>query len=439
MASNYISPAILLTAMLAGAHAYISINWTAVERVEDIDFRIPDQTHGLLSVYALPVGQGDCTIIQCPNGNIAVIDCGSSGGNRLRPEQIKNFLGDHINNVVALVITHPDTESYSYLNRIQWYKDSINQVIIGGNLEDYIDDNIHSFLEEFHKKGKLYTVNDGKECIGACEVYKKATCTNPIVCDGTMDFCKSENIVFDILAANIEGSSFNEKSIVMKFTVGQWSMLLPGDMEGKAARDIAKEVGPQLKSVVYKMAEHGASGQANQPFWLKQIQPKKAFASSSYNSQFYHSRCETIGHLKKFIGKTAPPHLFYCGQLEDKWQDCCFEYNIYETSPTQNVICSLMYNSNGHQSSDCYQVKQTDTYEIPDPEERLQKEHNDKNERHNGEQWSLGWLQEWFQEWLPEDDKQQSRKDISDNEYPKKEQHHDTNEMPADVEQQRKQ
>ena len=75
MTFNCISLAILLTAVVAGAHAYISSNWTTVERVEDVDFRIPDQTHGLLSVYALPVGHGDCTVILCPNGNITVIDC----------------------------------------------------------------------------------------------------------------------------------------------------------------------------------------------------------------------------------------------------------------------------------------------------------------------------------------------------------------------------
>lgn len=40
----------------------------------------PDPTY--LQIYALPVGQGDCTIIQCPgSGAIIVLDCGSCGGN----------------------------------------------------------------------------------------------------------------------------------------------------------------------------------------------------------------------------------------------------------------------------------------------------------------------------------------------------------------------
>ena len=33
-----------------------------------------------LQVFVLPVGQEDYNIIQCPNGNIVVFDCGSDGG-----------------------------------------------------------------------------------------------------------------------------------------------------------------------------------------------------------------------------------------------------------------------------------------------------------------------------------------------------------------------
>ena len=237
---TFLALSLIAAILLAGTHAYISSNWTVVEQLKDIDLSIPQQTHGQLNVYALPVGQGECTIIQCPNGNIVVIDCGSSGGNGLSAQQIENFLGEHINRVVAIVITQSSAESFNYLNTVPWYKDSINKVIISGNLEDYADGDVHSLLKDFHERGKLYTVNNGKECIGSCKLHRKTTCD---VCGWTTDFCMSKKVSFDILTANADHGLSKEKSIIMKVTVGKWSMLLHGQLEGKAAQSIAKKLG----------------------------------------------------------------------------------------------------------------------------------------------------------------------------------------------------
>lgn len=361
MTFDYIFPAMLLTAVLAGAHAQFDVRFNAmtkVNHVKDINLQISEQTHGLMNVYVLPVGQGDCTIIQCPNGNIIVVDCGSSGGMGLKPHQIKDFLHSQLDKVVAIIITHPDRNHFNYLDKIEWIPSSINQVVIGGNLDDYngkTQDYVrfNQWLQMLNGQGKLYKVNDGNTCIGNCAVPK-----------GT-DFCESQKISFNILAANIQGPSLNEKSIVMKVTVGSWSILLPGDVEGKAAKDIAKELGPNLKSVVYKMAEHGDSNEANNLIWLDPIQPRMAFASSAYNGQpdiSLHPQCNTVTRLHNLqtIGD-AERHPFHCGNGEvlDPTQYDDFTYNIFETSPTPDMICSLVYHSSGEQSFECYRMTET--------------------------------------------------------------------------------
>ena len=361
MTSYYISLVILQTVVLATAHAQFDVRFNAmtkVNHVKDINLQISEKTHGLLSVYALPVGQGDCTIIQCPNGNIVVVDCGSSGGLGLKPHQIKDFLHSQLDKVVAIVITHPDRNHFNYIDKIEWIPGSINQVVIGGNLDDYNGETqdyvrIYKWLERINGEGKLYKVNNGKPCIGNCAVPK-----------GT-DFCESQKISFNILAANIQGSSSNEKSIVMKATMGSWSILLPGDVEGKAARDIAKELGSQLKSAVYKMAEHGDGTEANNLIWLDPIQPQMAFASSAYTSQpgiSLHPQCNTVARLQNLqtVGD-AERHPFHCGNGEalDPTQYDDFAYNMFETSPTPDMICSLVYHSSGEQSFECYRMTET--------------------------------------------------------------------------------
>ena len=165
-----------------------------------------------------------------------------------------------------------------------------------------------------------------------------------------INFCSDQTIQFKILAANVGSwENPNEQSIVMKIIVGQWSMLLPGDIEGEASRTIATEAAADLKSVVYKVSHHGASSKANLLEWLIPIEPKSSFISSAYG-YYLHPRCDTIGRLLLMESITeANPHDFYCGYgggyniyqyggLGDS-----FKHNMWETSPDLGKMCILSY------------------------------------------------------------------------------------------------
>ena len=101
---------------------------------------IPNPTD-TLQVFALPVGQGDCTIIRCPNGNIVVFDCGSSGGYGMSATEVQSWLGNAIDSVVAIIVSHADTDHNNYLPRI--FNDHVLEtskgVIYGGEMEQYSD------------------------------------------------------------------------------------------------------------------------------------------------------------------------------------------------------------------------------------------------------------------------------------------------------------
>jgi beta-lactamase superfamily II metal-dependent hydrolase len=328
--------------------------------------KIPDPTT-YVQVYALPVGQGDCTVIQCPNGNIVVVDCGSSGGTRHTPSSIENYLGNHIDKVVAIIVTHSDKDHY---NKIRWNYDSIRDVIIGGYLKDYECKSPHNdfhfwLLQLYFSKNKLRWINDGQPCIKGVKDCVVTTGTD--IFDTNFRICNDEEIKFDILAANVQPSEKpkpNEKSIVLKLTdtreniYGQyWSMLLPGDIEGEAACVIASELklGGHLQSYVYKMAHHGACSKANRPIWLQPIQPKQAFASSGfYFGNCHHPRCTTINRIKGLhtIKMEQNPHHLYCGTKDQTEYEHTY-YHIYETSPAENVECVLKYTSQGHFDQAC--------------------------------------------------------------------------------------
>ena len=330
-----------------------------VNSIDDIHFTLQSPSIDRLTIYALPVGQGDCTLIQCPNGNLIVLDCGSSGRrqHRLTPTQIQTYLNPMIRQgkVKAIIITHADWDHFSYLPQIQWNLESIQAVIIGGTLQDYTRFNpqrtdIHNWLRNFQNRQTLFTVNNGERCIGECPMQIG------------LAFCQNPNIRLDILAANVHNQP-NEKSIVMTVSVNNgWSALLPGDMEGPAATQIANAIGPQLQSTVYKMAHHGASTRANQPDWLERIRPRIAFASSAYNfGNCRHPRCETIGRLVTLntIPQGVQPHPFYCGNRNvPPSTSNQFMMSMYVTNPTPNVLCLLKYSSMGDSGSNCWLVQQ---------------------------------------------------------------------------------
>ena len=48
--------------------------------------------NGKLNMYILPVGQGDAHVIQCPKGEISIIDMGSSGHAFWNKERVREFL-----------------------------------------------------------------------------------------------------------------------------------------------------------------------------------------------------------------------------------------------------------------------------------------------------------------------------------------------------------
>ena len=282
---------------------------------------IPPPSTTYVQVYALPVGQGDCTIIQCPSsGDIIVFDCGSSGANRISATYVQTFLGTSINKVRYILVSHANKDHFNYLYQITWNSSSVMAVIIGGSASDSGYNNnvdMRNWLNNWNSMNKLYMVNNGASCIGStnCPV---TNAKNPLITIAT-NFCSNPNIPFSILATNV-GTLPNQKSIVMKIVQGGWSMLISGDMEGAASVTIAMSLTTLLQSTVYKLSHHGASASANMPEWLSPIKPTFAFASNGYAySRCRHPRCLTIDRLLMLNTiTTTTPHI-YIVEEQQQW------------------------------------------------------------------------------------------------------------------------
>ena len=333
------------------------------------------------NMYALPVGQGDCTVITCPSsetdsGDIVLVDCGAttSAGDIYSSSKVKEFLQLDEVGRATVVITHGDADHYNYLTEIfDKFKGKLD-IIVGNEKEK----------PENLPNGNLHQVNDGKECIGDCPQFEKP---QHLLCGigGPLNF--------NILAANV-GNTKNQKSIVLKVRYNDGpSLLLPGDMEYAAMRVIADKLSKSevMNADFYKIAHHGAASTNPEILkkWLAAIVPNKygeLFVSHGFKNKHHHPRCESIGGLMdpyarrcRGFSSESPPlhfHTFQCHQPKssdyelENIQDRCLFNTFLKQKNGKSIACIIYIAINSGSEEDLTPL----IVEVsPDSEERPKK------------------------------------------------------------------
>ena len=311
------------------------------------------------NMYALPVGQGDCTVITCPSEtdprDIVLVDCGAKpAGDIYSSSGVKEFLQLEKVTRATVVITHGDKDHYNYLQDIftGFNKDNLD-IIVGEE---------NAVPKENLPNGKLHVVNGGKECIGNCPQFEKPEHQH-MLCG------KGSPLNFNILAANV-GDKKNQKSIVLKVSYKDGpSLLLPGDMEYNAMGEIADKLSESkvMNADFYKIAHHGAASTDSGIFkkWLAAIVPNRigeVFVSHGFKNKYHHPRCESIGgvfdpYARRCRGlglsdQQQPPqpqesHTFQCYQPKssdyelDEIKDRCLFNTFLEQNNGKSIACII--------------------------------------------------------------------------------------------------
>ena len=283
----------------------------------------------LVRVYTIPIGQGDCNIIKCNEGeNVVIFDCGShNSANNIfgsNPKLLQSFF--KMAKFVTVLVSHGHRDHYNLIERV--LTDDIKKgielnVLVGGKASDY----------------KWVTLKK-------VEVFSSSSITQ-------YDFCNSPNIVFEILAAGNKFSGENQRGMVMKLSCEKCGsqLLFPGDMEGDAAEYLAENYGSFLQSSHYKMAHHGASLHANHKEWLEAISPVEVHISHKYiYGKYYHPRCDAINRLMEvgsvgLASEAEPvpfPHDITCFFNDGSSLDQQVYHRVYNTAPRKDKICLIV-------------------------------------------------------------------------------------------------
>lgn len=226
---------------------------------------------GPLRVHVLDVGQGDAILIRSPDGHHALIDAGPPGSAWFLPEMLRSRGVASLDWVIA---THADADHIGGMDAVL-REFPVGKLLVGGSLATtQLFANLRDSVGELRQP--VATVRRGARL--------------PL----------GGEIVFEVLHPTEEFAtgdlSRNDSSIVVRTEFGGVSILLTGDAEAPAERDMVDSLGEGLQSTIFLAAHHGSRGSTTEEF-LEAVEPELALISCGRNNRYGHPAPETLGRL----------------------------------------------------------------------------------------------------------------------------------------------
>lgn len=229
-----------------------------------------------LVVTFLDVGQGDCAVIQAPDGRTLLIDAGprlqrDDAGRRV----VWPFLrSEGIQRIAALILTHPDDDHFggaiTLVNRLQISKLFTNGISSDSPLYQYV-------LQRAKRRGsRVISLHRGD--VIRCGRLKLNVLNPP-----RHRFLGNDN-------------TGNDNSLVLRLVYGNVRFLFTADA-GRLAEYSMLSSGLDLRCDILKVAHHGSNGSTGERL-LQVALPKVAVISVGRHNRFGHPHLGTLYRLR---------------------------------------------------------------------------------------------------------------------------------------------
>lgn len=234
---------------------------------------------GLLRVTVLDVGQGDAIVVEFPDRKTLLIDAGprtfsADAGARF----VAPFLRfKRISNVDGVLVTHPHSD---HLGGIPFVLRTfpVGQVITSPAVSrSSLFEEFRNFIDSMHLATLVVRSGDRIDGFPGTRLY---------VLHPSTAFIKEDE------------SDLNNQSVVVRLVYGSTSILLAGDAEEEAEREIAQTYGGFLQSDVLKAGHHGSRTSTSEDF-LQTVAPTQAVLSVGRNNKFHHPSPEVLRRLER--------------------------------------------------------------------------------------------------------------------------------------------
>lgn len=223
----------------------------------------------LLKVHFLDVGQGDCIVVQAPNGQTLLVD----GGGRDSGELVTDYLSDlGVKKLMAVVATHPHEDHIGGLITVL---ESMPVKSV------YMPNATHTTV----------TFADFLEAVGNSGADKVAARVGRSIqvdeLDMAMLFMAPNSTKYD---------SLNDYSAVLKISYKDISFLLTGDAEALSEKEML-DYNRNVNSTVLKVGHHGSKTSSTDAF-LGAVKPVYAVITSGQDNEYGYPHVESTLRLK---------------------------------------------------------------------------------------------------------------------------------------------
>lgn len=285
-----------------GQLGFVSRLWTELLDEKSTEEGKIKLSSGNLEIHFLDVGQGDASLVICPNGSTIVIDGGTLSG--ASADLARSYIDTRIakigHKIDHLVVTHPDADHYNLLSEVLDGIE-IRQAYYVGDKQLYQDKDVFKWITTRPKATQLTK-----------SYWDKVETPNPAIDCGDAQVW--------VLAAAIEAkkSAKNAMSIVLMIKHGSFKAIMTGDATFATEKAIMSRYPKEwLDSTVLKIGHHGSKATSTDVHWAKTIKPEIAVASAGYTNSFGHPRKEVVDKLTPYTIKMSA-HPFRSATIRSK-------------------------------------------------------------------------------------------------------------------------
>lgn len=234
----------------------------------------PSEPNRTLTIIFIDVGQGSSTLIILPNGKSVLID----GGERDASESVTGTLQQfNISRIDVIVATHPHSDH------------------IGGLI-----DVIQNFeVGEVLDSGQIHNTQTFEDLLDAIDA--KDIPLASLRQGDTIDIDSSVELEVLNPPTTLEDgaddeSKFNDNSVVIRLSYGEFSALLTGDMESGNEQRLVDTIGNELSADVLLVGHHGSNSSSTLAF-IEAVNPDVAVIPVGAGNDYGHPHAETIQRL----------------------------------------------------------------------------------------------------------------------------------------------
>jgi competence protein ComEC len=233
-----------------------------------------DASEGELKIIIIDVGQGDSILIILPNKNTLLID----GGERESSDNVLEVLDQYgLNHIDVAIATHP------HADHIGGLIDVIETIDVGQVLDS----------------GQIHTTKTFEDLLDAIDAAQIPLTS--VRAGETINL--DQDVKMDVLnppASLADGADdedeFNDNSVVLKITYGEFSALLTGDMQETNEVRLVSENASLLDVDVLKAGHHGSHTSSTSSF-LDAVTPEAVAISAGAGNNYGHPHQEALNRI----------------------------------------------------------------------------------------------------------------------------------------------